>query len=171
MFGIPLPIFKQAFFWSATVIAETTLGLPLWVWVLVFLVSGFMLYWDYRDRHGWQGSLPFFMSASFFDRLTLWSNSGNHAAVIGLIVKAETVDKIDSLFNNYINSVSHHRAHEIDVVATHFNKKAQLLEGDERQKWYMGKREILARYGYTDKQFTKAMSDAWKNYPELDDWD
>lgn len=172
MFVVPPPISKQAFFWSATVIAETVLGLPLWAWVLVFLMSGYMLYRDYKKQRGWQISLPFFTSDPFFDRLILWGNPGNHAAVTRLIVNGETIDVVNALFDSYINSASHHKAHEIDVVAVHYLKIAQLLKEHERQKWFVDKRDnILARYGYTEKQFTKAMSDAWENYPELDKWD
>ena len=99
-------------------------------------------------------------------------NPGHHAAVIRLILKAETVEEIDSLFDNYINSASHHPAYEIEVVAVHYNKKAQLLKGEERQKWYMGERDkILTRYGYTEKQFTKAISDALERFPELGNWE
>lgn len=47
MFGIPLPIIKQSFFWSSTVIAETVLGLPLWGWIGVAVISGGMLVYDY----------------------------------------------------------------------------------------------------------------------------
>ena len=98
-------------------------------------------------------------------------NPGHHAAVIRLIAKAETVEEIDSLFDNYINSPSHHKAYEIDVVTIHFLKKSQLLDGDDRTSWYGGERtNILRRYAYTHKQFIKAMSDAWEKYPELKNW-
>lgn len=99
-------------------------------------------------------------------------NPGHHAAVIRLIVKAETVEEIDSLFDNYINSASHHKAYEIDVVTTHYLKKSHLLKGQERMDWYSSERaKIPARYGYADKQFIKSMSDTWKKYPALADWD
>ena len=100
-------------------------------------------------------------------------NPGNHAAVIRLIVKAETVDEIDKLHDGYINSPSHHKAYEIDVIAVHYLKKSQLLiDKDERAKWYMGGRiEILRKHGFTPEQFIKALSDAEKKYPELfEDW-
>ena len=58
------------------------------------------------------------------------------------------------------------------MVAVHYLKKSQLLDGDERQSWYMGGRsKIFTRYGYTQNQFVKAMSDAMEKYPELlHDW-
>ena len=115
---------------------------------------------------------PSIVPGSSFDRFIVWTNPGNHAAVIRLIVKADTVDAIDSLFDNYINSVSHHRAYEIDVVTVHYLKKTQLLRGDDRQKWYMGeRRNILQRHGYAQDRLIRAMSDTWEKYPELNHWD
>ena len=107
------------------------------------------------------------------DKEIVTQNPGNHAAVIRLIVKAETVDEIDKLYDDYIDSSSHHKAYEIDVVAVHYWKKSQLLKDeDERGKWYMGGRiEILRKQGFTLEQFIKALSDAEKKYPELlEDW-
>ena len=107
------------------------------------------------------------------DEEAVKQNPGDHAAVIRLILKTESIEQIDSVFSNYIDSSSHHPAYEIEVVAVHYLRKAQLLDGDERQEWYMGARwegGHIARHGYTQKQFSKAMSDALKKYPELHEW-
>ena len=73
-------------------------------------------------------------------------NPGNHEAVIRLIVRGKTVEDIDSLFSNYIDSSSHHPAYEGEVAVLHYLKKSQLLEkGDERDKWYMGERYKIMR--------------------------
>lgn len=100
-------------------------------------------------------------------------NPGNHAAVIRLIVKTETVDEIESLFSNYINSPNHHAGYEIEVVAVYYWKKNQLLKDeDERAKWYIrGRDEIHRRHGFARDQFLRALSDAERKYPELfEDW-
>ena len=104
------------------------------------------------------------------DRIVVWGNPGHHAAVTRLILNGRTVEAIDSLFDNYINSVSHHKAYEIDVVTVHYLKKLQLLDGDERLRWFGNERlDIIQKYGYPRDRFIKAMSDVWEKYPELDD--
>lgn len=102
------------------------------------------------------------------DEETVKQNPGNHAAVVRLIVNAETVEEADSLFNNYIDSPSHHPAYEIEVVTVHYLKLSQLLEGEERDKWYIGQRnKIIRTHNYSREQFIKVMSDTWEKYPEL----
>ena len=109
---------------------------------------------------------------SLLDRFVVLRNPGNHEAVIRLIVRGKTVEDIDSLFNNYIDSASHHPAYEGEVAVIHHLKMNQLLEKDKRDKWYMEERyKIMRRYNWSMDQFTKEMSDAWEKYPGLlDDW-
>lgn len=95
-------------------------------------------------------------------------NPGNHARVIRLILKSESVENIDNLYSDYSSAATRNKAFEIEVLAVYYLRKAQLLTGDERQKWYMGsRRTIIPRHGYTEKQFLVAMSDALEKYPEL----
>ena len=170
MFGIPLPIIKQTFFWSATVVTETTLGLPLWGWVLICAISGLMLYLDYRKTVDGTTRPPVVRVPPLFTLLSARINPGNDDAIISLIAKARSAKRADRLFSNYINSASHHKAHEIEVVAVHYWKKCQLLEKDEEAfaKWFIsGREETPRKYGVTLEQWDKARQDVARKYPEL----
>ena len=103
------------------------------------------------------------------DEEAVKQNPGHHAAVIRLILKAETVEVVDSLFDGYINSPSHHQAYETDVVVVHYLRKCQLLEDpQELTRWYIEEnQEIQRRYGLTPQQFNETRGRAEAKYPEL----
>ena len=159
MFGIPPLIFKQAFFWSATVIIETTLGLPLWVWALVFFGSGYMLYRDYRERHGWQAALPFFTEQGIFqllsDHITFLFQPGNGWCVVRLIANAQSIDEIEEYYHRYMSSQRRHL--EVDVVVARFwmGVKLQPDKKSMGEWWFEGKDELKGM-GYADRDFDKA---------------
>ena len=100
------------------------------------------------------------------DEEAVKQNPGNHARVIRLILKSDSVGDIDNLYSDYSSAATRNKAFEIEVLAVYYLRKAQLLTSDERQKWYMGARKkIIPRHGYTEKQFSVAMSDAIEKYP------
>jgi len=118
---------------------------------------------------GYVATVPYSLFSYYRDKLVIMRNPGNHEVVSRLIVKAESIGKIDSLFSNYINSASHHQAYELDVAMVHYVRKCQLLEdAQELTRWYQAENiEIRRRYGLTRQQFNEARERAEAKYPEL----
>lgn len=146
-----------------------------WVMLLIFLGAVTWILYERRQKvtnsEAGTDSIPL-ETVPDPDEKAVTQNPGNHAVVIRLIVKAETVNEVETLFSNYINAASHHVGYEIEVVAVYYWKKNQLLKGDERGKWFnRGRDEIQRRHNLTRDEFTRVLSDTAEKYPELlDDW-